>query len=1427
MGQLSLTFFGSFRVALDENRPIQFNTRSARSLLVYLALHPGRPFQREHLAALLWPEASKEQAQTSLRQSLYRIRQSLTQVGVTDEVLLADAATITFNAASNYRLDVREFNSLFDQCRDHSHSRLDACGDCMQRMRAATELYATGFLTDFSSSDAPGFEDWRALTQERLHNRAIAALETLAAYHQRQRNYRAAAGFLQHILALEPWREETHLALMRTHLLDGKRHLALQQYETLARTLTSELDVQPSAESQAFYAQLRAGLVQPRNSQTPAISPYCGLNAFGQEQASAFFGREETVERLLAEVERRSLLLLVGVSGSGKSSLLHAGLLPALLNQADGASERRVITLHPGDDAFAALAEALRPLLPPVHSLSLADDLRTGATSLPRLLKEAFCAETSKPVSLVILIDQFEELFLSQQEDTVGQHFLKLLAEAPSESFAPHGVALVIALRADFLGQALTYGAFANVIQDRIFALGAMSRAEMARAVELPAQTQNVYFEPGLVERLLDDVGDEAGRLPLLQFCLSRLWQEQADGWISNAAYLEIEGLSGALNHYADGVLARLHPDQQILARRVLLRLVHVQEDVEPSRRLGLRSEFSDAEWAVVQVLTNARLLVSDRTSSGAEYVELVHETLIRNWARLGEWLHADRAFYFWREGLRAGLRLWEKSGRDSGALLRGGLLAEAEIRIADHRGEFSPAEADFIADSLALRSQESEGRRRQQEDERERAAALAVALESRTQALRAAQRATALAQSHGLVSAAQLALFQRETDSALRLAQAALDKEVAPGAELMLADAAYAPGAIRRLLGHSSPVHSVAFYPDGRRAVSASANGNLILSNLESGAQVTRLAGNAGAVYAVQISPDGRRLLSASADGSLILWDGESGEELRRWQGHTGPVRALCFHPDGRCALSAGADKQVILWEVETGRALAHFAGHQQPVYSVAVSPDGTRAVSGDAQGTVIHWELACGREVHRFAGYLERGRESNPLESHYDVIWGIAFRPDGQAALSVSEDQTAVLWDLVEGKSLRRYTTFIAGLLAVAFHPDGRSALLGRLDSKLSLLDLESGECQNFLGHSGRLHTVALTPDGRRALSGSADGTLRLWDLCNGAEVRRLDYRRGRYRVAASLDLNRDETVGAIATFTGEILLWDVASGEPLRTLLGHTEMAIAGVKFLPDNRRLLSASGNIFAPIDDFSLRLWDVESGAEVRRFLGHTDKIWDMALSPDGSFAVTASHDGTVRRWELHTGDARILANVYPQAAFSCAISPDGRHLLLGLGKGQSDKPEFSLRLLDSATGQEVHRLSGHTEVVYDVEFSPDGRLALSGSQDRRLLLWDVTSGFLVASLSGFSDIPSRLAFSPDGALVCQGTTNGKVLLWDVAKRTLIRQLTGHQGFISALFFSASGNRLYSAGGDGTVREWRVDRDLPDLQAWIRCNRMAE
>ncbi|MBI1299678.1 hypothetical protein GC175_32535 [bacterium] len=1422
MSLLSLSFFGSFRAVAGENTPVQFSTRSARGLLIYLTMHPGVPFEREHLSTLLWPESSRDQAQTSLRQTLYRLRRSLTQAGAADDHLIADATSICFNAESNYRLDIHEFTNLLDQCDAHPHPQPTKCQECAQRITRAISLFTSDFLTGFALADAPAFEEWQAVIQERLHNRAVTALETLARYQQTQRDYNAAIATLQQILALEPWREESHVALMRCYLLDGKRHLALQQYDTLTRTLAAELNAVPGAEAQALYRQLRNSASDAQPASRPLANPYCGLNPFEESQAAYFFGRESLVNRLVDELDRRPAVLLVGVSGCGKSSVLQAGVLPALHAQDGG---RRAVLMRPGEDPFAALAEALHPLVPTQSETGLSGALRSGQTTLPHFLRHSLFSRQGSAGSLVILIDQFEELFARVQDEALLLRFLDLILDTTNAKFGNNRVSFLMALRADFLGKALVHGKFAGLVQEQVLAVGALSPAEMARTVEMPAYMQNVFFEPGLVTRLIQDVGDDPGRLPLLQFCLSRLWQEQKDGWITHAAYTEIEELSGALNHYADGILARLEPEQQRTARRVFLRLVHVQEDVEPSRRLGLHTEFSDDEWKVVQVLINARLLTTDQTSSGIEGVELVHETLIRNWARLNEWLQADRAFFFWREGLRGGVRLWEKSGRDSSALLRGGLLAEAEVRIGDRWEELSQAESDFIAASLALRRQEEEAIARQQAQERERAETLAVALQSRTEALAAAQRATRQAESNALLAASQLALFQRDTDKALHLALAALDDDdPRPEAELMLADAAYAPGTIRTLHGNSGPIYGVALFPDGRRAVAATATGRILIWDLQSGDQLMHLTGHEGAVFAVHITSDGKMLLSCAEDASIILWDAESGAQLCRMQAHSGPVRALCLHPDGQRALSAGDDKQIILWDLASGRPLAHWQGHAQPIRSLAISPDGKRALSGDAQGTVIHWDLDAGKLLHSFDDCTKAPGDTSRFDNHYDAVWGVAFTLDGLRGISVSQDQRSILWDLVEGKLLRRFGYPRTGLLSLALHPTRESAILGRLDSGVAVLDLKSGDHENFLGHTGRVHSIVVDHKGNRALSGAADGTARLWELHHGAEIRSLSVRRIG-STPGSLDISQDESIAAVGTWLGNIALIDLESGEIMRSLHGHSEVTYAGIRFLPDRQHLISASGDFLAPIDDFSVRLWDIHTGKEIHRFLGHTDKIWDMALSPDFRFAITGSHDGTLRRWDLRTGECQIIISVYPQCIISCVYSPSGKEILIGLGKGASSIPDYSLRLLDSS-GRELHRFYGHTESVQDVSFSPDGSLAISGSLDQRMMLWNVKTANRVASLTGSLSACIRIAFSPNGTLICAGTMKGEILLWHTERQKLIRRLTGHHGAIMQVIFSTDGNRVYSIDDESTIRSWRVDPDLAELKEWIRHNRLV-
>lgn len=1420
MAQLSVTLLGPFQASLDGQPLTNFRTDSARGLLVYLISQPGNYFHREHLAGLLWPESAQEEAQINLRQTLYRLRQALGDAA--GGYLHSAHRTLGFHPESDYWLDVQEFTTLLDRCASHPHRNLTACPSCMERLRQAIELYRGNFLNGFSLA-SPAFEEWRVLTQESLHNRALAALSSLALYHRRRHEYSQAAAYLRQMLGMEAWREEAHAQLMQVLALDGQRSAALAQYEICRRILEKEFGSSPSPETEGLFQAIQnERLGQER---THEDNPYKGLDSFTQNDAAEFYGRESYVQRLRAAVGQGGLVALIGASGSGKSSLLEAGLIPELL-AADGRGERwQVIRMRPGSRPFANLAQAWTAQLSSRRLARLIDspaalERELAAGKLPlEALATRLLRNTGRD-RLLLIVDQFEELYTLCPDEERRRSFSNLLA-APGPDAC---LTVLISLRADFAHFALSRRALADAIQARGVAVGPMNQAELRRAIEEPARNRGILLQSGLTERLLHDLGDRAGALPLLEFALATLWKERSLGCLTHDAYDLIGQLGGALANSAEDLYSRLGPDEQKEARRIFLRLVRLGIRSPDTRRLARREDFDEAQWSVAKKLVDGRLLVTNLNEAGQETLELVHEILIENWPRLAEWLQTDRGFYLWREGLWAGLRLWENSGRDDGALLRGGLLAEAEARVAERWNDLTSAEQHFIHASRALHLQQQSSEAAQREREHQRAAALAEALEAKTQALAQAQRATDLAESQSLVTAAQLALYQEDSRKALGLARqaAAIDNPPAE-AELMLADAAYAPGSRRVLLGHSAAVHAVAFHPDQQRALSASADGELILWNPATGEALRRFCGHTDVVYDLSLSTDGKRLLSASADGALIVWDVETGRAVQRLAGHAGGVRQVCFLPGDRAALSAGDDGCLMLWDVCNGARQAQWRAHCQPIHALAVSPDGRSALTGDAQGTLVHWSLPDGQVLCRVPGLMERGRENRAHHCHSDAITGIGFVGDASQAISASVDQTAIRWELASGRAIGRYTPLKTGLHALTSGPDGRTVLLGGLTSEVALMDVESGETSRLLGHRGRVLAVAYSRDGRRAISGSADGTLRYWDLGSGAEVCRWDFPPAAPAVA-SLDIRPDEAQAAVGLFNGEISLRSLPDWAEIRRLQGHSEMVYAGVRFLPDGRRLLSASSNVFTPNRDFSLRLWDGETGGELRRFTGHTDKIWDMALSPDGSFAVTASHDGTVRRWEIESGQARILYRVDPQAAICVALSPDATQILVGLGRGRSNRPDYSLRLLESRDGREVRRFVGHSEVLGDVAFSPDGRLALSGSQDRRIFLWDVASGEKVGELAGATGGVMRLAFNPDGTLAAMGGTAGELLLWDVASQTLIRRYTGHRRLVTQVLFSGDSRRIYSADDDRTLRLWRVDRDRAALLAWIGENR---
>jgi DNA-binding SARP family transcriptional activator len=949
LGRFELTLNGASVTAIESDR--------GRALLAYLALEADHSHSREALAGLLWPDAPERAARQNLRQALYNLRRALDVADhngaqhTGQHFLTVTPRDIQFNPASDHWLDVTAFSALLDACQAHAHRRLDACAECMDYLQGAVELYRGDFLAGFSLPDSDTFEEWRLFKQEELHRQAVDALSYLASYHERRHEYETAAHYLGRQLELEPWREEAHRQLMQVLALSGARSAALQQYEICRRILAEELGAKPTAETRTLYKRIKTGVLQPELIE--ADNPYKGLHTFTEADAGDFFGREAFVERLTTAVHRRPLVAVVGASGSGKSSVIRAGLLPRLRpgpypaaapqgESAEPETEARwlIADFRPGGDPFFALADALLPLIEPgskaddsafqARTRSTAQRLREGELPLvglvDRILRQA---RGRHPLGyrLLLVMDHFEDLYTLGSDLAMCRAFLDLFLQ-PLASATVHlpNLVLLLSLRADFAGQALSYRPLADALQTGGLILGPMNRTELRRAIEEPARGHGVIFEPGLVGRLLDDAGNEPGNLPLLQFALTLLWERRVGGQLSHAAYEEIGGVAGALTSYADHVYEELTPAEQEGVRRIFLQMVHPGEGIEDTRRLATRDELNEKDWPLIQKLADARLLVTDQDPAGQETVEIVHEALIWNWGRLRAWMDEDRAFRTWQRRLRAALRAWDVSSRDSGALLRGALLTEAEAWAAHRADDLSPLALAFIATSLQLRDYQLAQAGAQRQHERDLEAAEGRAHRSQQDALalgkardvRSGQLRQALSRGEGVVCYAEFS-----PDGSL-VATASRDGTA------RVWDVG--TGQLRHTLEHTDQVWSASFSPTGSQLVTCGEKGRASVWDVGTGRLLYALEGHTDTVCYAEFSVDGAQILTASWDGMAGVWDGRTGQ-LSHALEHAKPVYSARFSPDSSRVITVSGDKMVKVWDAHTGQELHTLEGRTLPV--------------------------------------------------------------------------------------------------------------------------------------------------------------------------------------------------------------------------------------------------------------------------------------------------------------------------------------------------------------------------------------------------------------------------------------------------------------------------------------------------------------
>lgn len=1174
----------------------------------------------------------------------------------------------------------------------------------------------------------------------------------------------------------------------------------------------------------------RAALLRVRRrpgrppSGTP--TPYRGLARYEPEHADWFHGREPLVRAVLAWLADRSaqgcgLLFVIGPSGSGKSSLLRAGVLPAV--------GQPWILMTPG----------ARPILE--LALHLADGVGIAVDDLEQMLRDdpggaATVVRARCEAMALLVIDQFEELFsMCDREDERALLATALAALAAPAGDDPGRFRVVLGMRDDFYAAATHYPQLVESLQDGQVLVGPMTEDELRQAIVAPAGRAGLRMEPGLVELLVRDVtstfdtsgAHDIGALPLLSHALLMTWERRQGYTLTVASYQDSGGIGGAISTSADRVYLSLDQDDRELAGIIFRRLVHHDDSTPTTRRRVRLDELriagsADGVDRVIHEFVTHRLL-----TSGADGIEITHEALIPAWPRLRKWLDADRASTRVRSQLTAASTIWHQAAREPTTLYRGALLDTALAWADDptHARELNELERSFLDASREQRTVQDRAAQLRGRRRHVLTAALAtlVLLASVLSGYVIAQR-NAADRAHDdneSVQLAEQAARFRTSDVSLsaQLALAAFRIAPTPQARASLFDATSGPTATR-MLGPDRVLQAVAVTPNGRLLATSGTDDHVHLWSLTDRRrpwQITPpIAGPTDTVYSVAFSPNGQELAAAGADRAVRLWDVRDPSHPRLIgrpiTGPTNTVYSIAFSPNGRALAAGSADDTIRLWNIADPAHPVSFrpiTGFGDYVQSVTFSHDGRLLAAGGADQTVRLWNVA--DPDHPVA-------LGTPLAGPAGKVFSVAFSPNDRTLAEGGGDQLVRLWNVADPDHPVAVGAPLAGATgwvnSVAFNSAGTMLAVASSDNTVRVWNVATAQVVETLPHPGPVTAAVFLDDDHDIATSDADGTARLWAIPGGL----IDDRAG-----TVFSLSYPAAGNLLAVSAGArantIELWNtrdpqhpMLAGPPIPGPAGRSELA-GSLGLSPDGRTLATGSR-------DGSIELWDITDPRHPallgRPLTVATALTESLQFSADGKLLATGGDDGLVRLWDVRNRlRPRLLATLSGPAnyVYGIAFSADDRLL----AAASADDKVWLWQVSNPAAPVRLRPLTGFTSYVVGVAFAPHGRLLAAGSADKTVRLWDLGNperpSSLGPPLTGATNYVYSVAFSPDGRTLAAGSTDHSVQLWDVslpARPALLGSLTSATDSVFVVAFAPDGRTLAAGTAAKEVRLWTID-----------------